>query len=133
MNFGSSLKPMLIAIPAAGLVLGFVLDAIGRGAWSASIWAAFTIPVLLALLAEIVASLRRGNVGLDIVAALSMTAALIFGEELAAVVVALMYSGGQYLEEFRRASRTARNDSPPRPRSAYCNQAPRRAARKYRD
>jgi heavy metal translocating P-type ATPase len=51
--------------------------------------------------------LRRGDVGLDIVAALSMLAALVFAEYLAAVVVALMYAGGQYLEDFaeRRASR----------------------------
>jgi heavy metal translocating P-type ATPase len=56
---------------------------------------------------EIVTSLRRGEVGLDIVAALSMTAALAFGEHLAAVVVALMYAGGQNLETFaeRRARR----------------------------
>jgi len=57
-------------------------------------------PVLLALLVEIAHSLRRGDFGLDIVAALSMTAALAFGQELAAVVVALMYAGGQYLEAF---------------------------------
>ena len=45
--------------------------------------------------------------GLDIIAALSMLAALVFAEFLAAVVVALMYAGGQYLEAFaeRRASR----------------------------
>jgi hypothetical protein len=49
---------------------------------------------------EIVTSLRRGDLGLDIVAALSMTAALVFGQELAAAVVALMCSGGQYLELF---------------------------------
>ena len=48
----------------------------GSSAWSPSIWAAVTMPVLLALLAEIVTSLRRGDLGLDIVAALSMTAAL---------------------------------------------------------
>ena len=54
--------------------------------------------MLAALLAEIVTSLRRGDLGLDIVAALSMTAALVFGEKLAAAVVALMYAGGQYLE-----------------------------------
>src|SRR6185369_16451760 len=64
-------------------------------------------PVLLALIVQIVTSLRRGDVGLDIVAALSMTAALIFGEYLAAAVVALMYAGGQFLESFadRRAGR----------------------------
>jgi heavy metal translocating P-type ATPase len=56
---------------------------------------------------EIAVSLRRGDVGLDVVAALSMLAALVFAEYLAAVVVALMYAGGQYLESFaeRRASR----------------------------
>ena len=45
--------------------------------------------------------------GLDVVAALSMLAALLFAEYLAAAVVAVMYSGGQYLESFaeRRASR----------------------------
>ncbi len=80
---------------------------VGSGQWSGTIWAAATVPVLGALLIEIVASLRRGDVGLDIVAALAMTGALVFGEHLAAVVVALMYAGGQYLESFaeRRASR----------------------------
>ena len=53
-----------------------------------------------ALLVEIASSLRRGEVGLDIVAALSMSAALIFGETLAAAVVALMYAGGTFLENF---------------------------------
>jgi CRP/FNR family transcriptional regulator len=49
------------------------------------------------------------DVGLDIVAAISMTAALAVGETLAAAVVALMYSGGQYLEKFAegRARRRA--------------------------
>ena len=45
-------------------------------------------------------SLGQGEVGLDIVAALSMSAALLFGETLAAAVVALMYSGGTFLESF---------------------------------
>jgi heavy metal translocating P-type ATPase len=71
-------------------------------------WTASTIPVLLALLFEIASRLRRGEVGLDIVAALSMAAALVFGQELAAVVVALMYAGGQYLESF--AERHARRE-----------------------
>jgi heavy metal translocating P-type ATPase len=96
----SILKPILVAVPAIGLAFGFAVGATGHGAWSGWIWAVFTVPVLLALLIEIVVGLSRGNVGLDIVAALSMTAALVFGEELAAIVVALMYAGGQYLESF---------------------------------
>ena len=101
-------RSVLVALPALGLLSGFALPWLGLPLWQGWVWAAFTVPVLLALLYEIVASLRRGEVGLDIVAALSMTAALAVGENLAAVVVALMYSGGQYLEAF--AERHARRD-----------------------
>jgi cation transport ATPase len=98
---------MIVAWPAAGLIIGLAGQFFGWAHWAGPVWAVATIPVLLALVAEIVISLRRGDVGLDIVAALSMLAALVFAEYLAAVVVALMYAGGQYLEDFaeRRASR----------------------------
>ena len=101
------LRPVLVVWPAAGLVLGLAAHFSGWEHWAGPIWTAATVPVLVVLLIEIVVSLRRGDVGLDIVAALSMLAALVFAEYLAAVVVAVMYSGGQYLESFaeRRASR----------------------------
>jgi heavy metal translocating P-type ATPase len=100
-------RPIVVALPAIGLVLGLLAHFLGWSSWVGPIWAAATIPVLIALVVEIILSLRRGDVGLDIVAALSMLAALVFTEYLAAVVVALMYAGGQYLESFaeRRASR----------------------------
>ncbi|MFI5013350.1 MAG: heavy metal translocating P-type ATPase [Hyphomicrobiales bacterium] len=107
-TIASRLRPLLILFPAIGLVLGFALRQFAPGQWSSFVWAAFTLPVLLTLLFEIVSSLRRGDVGLDIVAALSMSAALAFGQELAGVVVALMYAGGQYLEGF--AERHARRE-----------------------
>ncbi|HET9903117.1 MAG TPA: heavy metal translocating P-type ATPase [Xanthobacteraceae bacterium] len=101
------LRPALVVVPALGLAIGLVLHLGGGKAWAAYAWQAGTAPVLLALLVEIVASLRRGDVGLDIVAALSMATALVLGEALAGVVVALMYAGGQYLESYAegRASR----------------------------
>ena len=100
-------RPILVAVPATGLVLGMIARLSGFEHWAGPVWAGVTAPVLLVLLIEIVTSLRRGDVGLDVVAALSMGGALAFGEHLAAVVVALMYAGGQYLESFaeRRASR----------------------------
>ena len=118
-------RPILVVVPLVGLILGWTAHLAGAGQWSGSIWAAATIPVLGALLVEIVASLRRGDVGLDIVAALSMSGALLFGEHLAAVVVALMYAGGQYLESFaeRRAAREM---------TALLGRVPRTAVR-YRD
>lgn len=98
----------LVALPALGLAAGFALAAIGRADLAGWTWAIFTVPVLLALCAEIVVSLWHREVGLDIVAALSMAAALAVGEELAAIVVALMYSGGQLLEAY--AERRARGE-----------------------
>jgi len=63
---------MIVAWPAAGLIIGLAAQFSGWAHWASPIWAIGTIPVLFALVAEIVISLRRGDVGLDIVAALSM-------------------------------------------------------------
>jgi heavy metal translocating P-type ATPase len=118
-------RQLLAGLAAVGLLAGFAAKLAGLGAWSGVIWAAVTLPVLLALLGEIVTSLRRGDVGLDIVAALSMTAALAVGENLAAAIVALMYAGGQYLEAY--AERHARREM-----TALLARVPRTAVR-HRD
>jgi heavy metal translocating P-type ATPase len=116
------LRPVIVAIPAAGLALGLAAQLSGWDRWAGIVFAAATVPVLLVLIVEIVVSLRRGDVGLDIVAALSMLAALVFGEHLAAAVVALMYAGGQYLESF--ADRRARREM-----TALLARVPRSAVR----
>jgi cation transport ATPase len=121
-DLSKSIRPVLVGLPALGLALGFVARLTGYADWSPWIWGAATLPVLAVLLVEIVSSLRRGDVGLDIVAALSMTAALIFGETLAAAVVALMYAGGQYLENY--AERRARREM-----TALLSRGPRSAQR----
>ena len=90
----------LVAIALLGLAAGGGLAFSGSPDVAATAWAVATLPVLGTLLVQIVASLRRGDVGLDVVAALSMSAALAFNETLAGNVVALMYSGGQLLETF---------------------------------
>ncbi len=118
-------RPYLAGLAAAGLLAGIAAKVAGRDVAAAAVWAAVTLPVLLALLVEIVTSLRRGEVGLDIVAGLSMAAALIFGENLAAAIVALMYAGGQYLEIY--AERTARREM-----TALLSRVPRTAIR-HRD
>ncbi len=93
-------KIALLAVAAVGLVLGLVFHLAGQAGVARLLWTITTAPVLIALLVQIVRSLFRGELGLDIVAALSMTAALAFGEALAAVIVALMYTGGSFLESF---------------------------------
>ncbi len=125
MPSSSIVRPLLVATSAVGLALGLTFQFLGKGTGAQWAWAAATIPVLFALLFEIASSLGRGVVGLDIVAALSMAAALVFGQELAAVVVALMYAGGQYLESF--AERHARREM-----TALLARVPRTAVR-HRD
>ncbi|SOC86105.1 heavy metal-(Cd/Co/Hg/Pb/Zn)-translocating P-type ATPase [Ensifer adhaerens] len=94
------LKIALLAIAAAGLVLGLLVHLTGQATIARILWSVATLPVLIALVFQIVSSLLEGELGLDIVAVLSMTAALAFGEALAAVIVALMYTGGSFLESF---------------------------------
>lgn len=95
-----NLNAGLLAIAALGLGAGLALNLAGLSEPATVFWAAGVMPVLAALLVEIVRSLAKGEVGLDIVAALSMSAALLVGETLAAAVVAVMYSGGTFLESF---------------------------------
>lgn len=117
---GDRLKTVLLGIGLVGLALGLVLQLSGRADLAGLAWAVGVVPALAALLVEIMRSLWRGEVGLDIVAALSMSAALAFGETLAAAVVAVMYSGGTFLESFAegRARREMRDLLSRVPRSA---------------
>ena len=105
------LKTVLLGFALAGLLAGLGLYFSGRTDVAQTVWFAGVVPVLAALVMEIIRSLARGEVGLDIVAALSMSAALTFGETLAAAVVAVMYSGGTFLESFAegRARREMRD------------------------
>lgn len=77
---------------AIGLAAGLIARFGGRPDLAAWCWMMATAPVLAALVIEIASSLRGGDV--------SLVAALIFGEYLAAEVVALMHAGGQYFEGF---------------------------------
>jgi heavy metal translocating P-type ATPase len=121
--FQDRLNIALLSIALLGLAAGLFLMVAGRGDRAALAWSAGVVPVLVALAVEILRSLAKGEVGLDIVAALSMTAALVFGEALAAAVVALMYSGGTFLESF--AEGRARREM-----SALLSRVPRTATRK---
>ena len=95
---------LLAAAPAIALFAGLTAFAMSRADLAAWLFGAGVVPVLAALLTTIVQSLRRGEFGLDIIAALSMTGALLAQETLAGVVVALMYSGGLLLEDFAQGT-----------------------------
>jgi heavy metal translocating P-type ATPase len=85
------------------LVAGAGLHAAGQPVWAGYAWALGTAFVLAVLLGVIAGSLARGQFGLDIVAALSMAGSLLIWEPLAGIVIAVMFSGGQVLENFAQA------------------------------
>ncbi|PRH84891.1 cadmium-translocating P-type ATPase [Labrys okinawensis] len=91
---------VLAAIPAAALLAGLVAFLLGHLEVAHILWLAGTVPVLVALAITILRGLAHGNVGLDIIAALAMAGAIWSGEALAGVVIALMFAGGQTLEQF---------------------------------
>ena len=90
---------------AAGAVAYLVLDRPVEAGWS---WSAATLPVIIALGISIIRDFWLGRVGVDAIALVSMSAAIALGEPLAGVVVAIMYSGGNVLEDFARG-RAERN------------------------
>jgi heavy metal translocating P-type ATPase len=98
----------LFVIAVAGIVAGLLAPHVGLGAFQDWIFGVPAGLLLAVLFHEIATSLMEGDVGLDIVAGLSISAALAFGETLAAGVVALMYAGGQLLEDY--AANRARAD-----------------------
>lgn len=91
---------ILITMAGVGLLLGGFLWWVDAVSYANLVWSLATVPVLVSLLVQIVNALRAGDIGLDVVAALSMSAALAFGEPLAGNVVAMMYASGQLLERF---------------------------------
>jgi heavy metal translocating P-type ATPase len=93
-------KTAILVMTSTGLTTGLWFYFTGKPALADLFWVAGVVPALAALSIEILRGIGRGEVGLDIVAALAMTAALVFGETLAAAVVAVMYSGGTFLESY---------------------------------
>ncbi len=90
----------LFAAAIIGLLAGLALWAYGQDLAAGRAWAAGTIPVILSLSFFILRDFIKGRMGVDAVALVSMTGALLVGQELAGAVVALMYTGGNLLEDF---------------------------------
>ena len=111
----------LVMIAVTGLTVGLIayLAALPFVAYWA--WFAGTTPVVVGLAVSIARDFFAGRMGVDAVAFVSMSAALVFGEPLAGVVVAIMYSGGNVLEDFAvaRAERDLRELVDRAPRIAH--------------
>ena len=103
------LRRALLAIALLGLVAGLIVLRTGVGPLQPEVvWTAATLPVVVTLAVSILRDFWIGRFGVDAIALVSMSAALVLGEPLAAVVVAIMYAGGTVLEDFARG-RAERN------------------------
>ncbi|MDG6777266.1 heavy metal translocating P-type ATPase [Thiomicrorhabdus sp. zzn3] len=87
----------VFAVTLLGLVFhyGFNEDALANVTWVIA-----ALPILIWLAVDIAKSLRRGDLGVDLIAALAIIGALLLDESLAAAVIALMYASGQSLEQY---------------------------------
>ena len=117
----------LIAIALVALSAGGVAWALGKPELAHWAWAAGTVPVIAGLVVSILRDFLAGRLGVDAVALLSMIGALALDETLAAIVVAVMYAGGNALEEFAvsRAERDLRSLIDRAPRIAHRESAGR--------
>lgn len=91
---------VLLASAMLGLTAAMSTPLLDLGPWASNVSVGGTLVVLTSLLIEIVRHLRRGEFGLDLLAAMAMGSALWFGEYLASAIVAVMYAGGQFLEAY---------------------------------
>ena len=121
MSIERLLRGSLVVVAICGLGAGIVAYLADRADLAALFWTIATAPVAAALAVFIVRDLLVGRFGVDAIALLSMTAALVLGEPLAGAVVALMYSGGNVLEDVAvlRAEHDLRSLIDRAPRSAH--------------
>lgn len=108
----------VIAITIVVFVGVLTLHAVGAqnaGRWAGTIY----VGVFVAwTLTKMVRDVIRGHVGLDILALVAMVATLAVGEYIASLIIVLMLSGGEALEDF--AARRAKRDL-----SALLDRSPR--------
>jgi heavy metal translocating P-type ATPase len=121
MSLARVLRWVLAAIAIAGLAAGIVAQMAGRPALADLLWTLATVPVIAGLAVSIARDFLAGRLGVDAIALLSMSAALALGQPLAGAVVALMYAGGNLLEDMAvaRAEHDLRSLIDRAPREAH--------------
>jgi heavy metal translocating P-type ATPase len=115
------LRWALVTIAVAGLAAGIAARTAGRSDLADLCWTLATAPVVAGLAISIARDFLAGRFGVDAIALVSMSAALALRQPLAGAVVALMYSGGNVLEEIAvaRAEHDLRSLVDRAPREAH--------------
>ncbi|WP_214105386.1 heavy metal translocating P-type ATPase [Acrocarpospora catenulata] len=113
----------LLAATCGALVAGGVAWLAGARGVADACWAAGTLVAIVPAVAWVVASLRKGRAGVDLIAVLALGGTLAVGEYLAGALIGVMLASGRALDAAaeRRASRDLR---------ALLERAPRTARRR---
>jgi cation transport ATPase len=100
---------ILASIAVTAIAVGGALHALGAGSAGDAVWGAAVALLAVELAFEVGRTvIVERTLGVDTIALLAMVGALALGEELAGVVIGLMFSGGAALESV--ASRRARRE-----------------------
>ncbi|MDR8363648.1 heavy metal translocating P-type ATPase [Pseudomonas sp. JL3] len=122
---GKWLDPALLLLTTLTLLVGGIAQVVGKSDWASICWAAGSLVMALVLLVEIAGRLARREAGVDLIALLSIAAALFFEQTLVAAVIALMLASGRILEFFtkQRAERELRALVDRAPRFAWLQES----------
>jgi heavy metal translocating P-type ATPase len=91
-------EPTLVVVTVAALAVGGIAWLAGWRAVADFCWIAGTAVALVPALVWVLAALRRGRVGVDLIAVLSLVGTLLVHEHLAGALIAVMLAGGRALE-----------------------------------
>ncbi len=103
-------EPILVAVTLGALAAGGIAWLAGAHRVADGCWIAGTVVAVIPAVVWVLAALRRGRVGVDLIAVLSLIGTLLVGEYLAGALIAVMLAGGRALEAAaeRRASHDLR-------------------------
>jgi heavy metal translocating P-type ATPase len=117
------IEPALAVFTVGALATGGIAWLVGSRGAADNCWIAGTVLAVVPALVWMLLALRRGRVGVDVIAVLSLVGTLLVGEYLAGALIAVMLAGGRALDAAaeRRAKRDLR---------ALLERAPRFARRR---
>ena len=123
LRVGRLVEPALVVLTVSALAVGGIAWLGGWRGVADGCWIAGTAVAVVPALVWVLAALRRGRLGADVIAVLSLAGTLLVGEYLAGALIAVMLAGGRALEA--RAERRASHDL-----RALLEHAPRFARRR---
>ncbi|MGX9791154.1 heavy metal translocating P-type ATPase [Mycobacterium sp. MMS18-G62] len=106
----SVVEPVLVALTVGALAAGGIAWLAGWRDVAEWCWITGTLVAVVPAVVWVVAALRRGRAGVDLIAVLALVGTLLVGEYIAGALIAVMLAGGRALEAAaeRRASHDLR-------------------------